>query len=90
MDTIEDLKAYIKAEYGIDPVSNDKKTLNYRAVSFERNESPYIYVNKETMSDMWTVRRKNHSIDFFRTSELENAVSPGGSLLYYIMPESRT
>ena len=38
---------------------------------------------------MWTVRRNTHSVDFFRTDELLQAVSPGGSLLYYFMPESR-
>lgn len=89
MNTLKDLRNYIKLEYGVDPFLFDGKILEYRAVSFERNEDPYIYVNKETMSDMWTVRRKNHSIDFFRTSELENAISPAGSLLYYFMPESR-
>lgn len=88
MNTLEDLRDYIKINYNIDPVVFDGKVLSYRAVSFERNESPYIYVNKRKMSDVWTVRRKNHSIDFYRTSELKEAVAAGGSLLYYFMPES--
>jgi hypothetical protein len=87
MNTLEDLKEYIKTVYNVNPVVFDGKILTYRAITFERNESPYIYVNKQKMSDMWTVKRNGHSIDFFRTSELKEAVSPGGSLLYYFMPE---
>lgn len=88
MDTINDLKKYIKSEYGVDPVTFDGKTLRYRAISFERNTGSILVSNSNT-NDMWTVKRDNHSIDFFRTEELEQAISPGGSLLYYFMPLTR-
>jgi hypothetical protein len=88
MNTINDLKKYILTEYGVKPVLSDTKTLTYRAISFERNAASILDANKET-GDMWTVKRNNHSIDFFRTEELKEAVSPGGSLLYFFMPESR-
>lgn len=88
MNDINDLKKYIKVEYGVDPTDFDGKVLNYRAISFERNTGSIILANKET-GDMWTVKRKGHSIDFFRTSELMQAVGPGGSLLYFFMPEAR-
>lgn len=88
MNDINDLKKYIKVEYGVDPIGFDGKTLTYRAISFERNTGSIILANKQT-ADMWTVRRNTHSVDFFRTDELLQAVSPGGSLLYYFMPESR-
>jgi hypothetical protein len=39
---------------------------------------------------MWTVKRKGHSIDFFRTTELAQALAPGGSLLYFIMDETES
>lgn len=88
MDTINDLKKYIKAEYGVDPVSFDGKVLKYRAIEFERNSGSILLANKKT-ADMWTVRRTGHSIDYFRTEELSQAVGSGGSLLYYIMPSTR-
>lgn len=88
MDTINSLKKYIKAEYGVDPVSFDGKTLKYRAIEFERNDGSILMSNKDT-NDMWTIRRSGHSIDFFRTEELKLAIAPGGSLLYYFMPLTR-
>ena len=89
MNTLEELKEYIKEEYGVYPVVFDGKILTYRAISFEKNEATYIYVNKQKLSDMWTVKRSGHSIDFYRTLALKEAVSPGGSLLYYFMPENK-
>ncbi len=88
MDTINDLKKFIKSEYGVDPISFDGKTLKYRAIEFERNTGSILVSNKDT-NDMWTVRRDGHSIDFFRTEELKLAIDPGGSLLYYFMPLQR-
>lgn len=88
MNDINDLKTYIKVEYGVDPVSFDGKVLEYRAITFERNTGSIMAVNQGT-ADMWTVKRNGHSVDFFRTEELMQAVNAGGSLLYYFMPESR-
>lgn len=88
MQTIEQLKNYIFSEYGVTPVSNDGKILEYRAITFEKNTSSIILANKEK-GEMWTIQRKGHSIDFFRPEELETAIAPGGSLLFYFMPETR-
>ncbi len=88
MNTLEDLKKYILAEYGVNPVSFDGKVLEYRAITFKRATGSVLVSNKKT-NDMWVVQRRGHSIDYFRTLELEIAVSPGGSLLYFFMPESR-
>lgn len=88
MDTINDLRKYIKSEYGVDPVSFNNKTLVYRSIEFERNAGSHLAANKDT-NDMWTVKRNGHSIDFFRTEELKLAIAPGGSLLYYFMPLTR-
>lgn len=85
MNTIEDLKEYIKETYNIKPDSFDEKTLKYHSIEFERNTGSILLANKKT-SDMWTVRRNGHSIDFFRTEELAVAVSPCGSLPYYFVP----
>lgn len=88
MNSVEDLKKYIFAEYGVSPNEFDGKTLKYRAITFEKNTGSVILANKRD-GDLWTVQRNGHSIDYFDTNELANAVSSGGSLLYYIMPESR-
>ena len=88
MDTIDDLRKYIASEYGVSPDFYDNKILKYRAITFEKNTVSVIEANKR-FTDMWTVKRNKHSIDFFHTDELVNAVGPGGSLLYWFMPESR-
>lgn len=88
MNTIEDLRKYIKIEYGIDPVSFDSRALCYHSIEFMRNTGSALSANQET-SDMWTIKRKGHSVDFFRTDELLKAVNISGSLLYYFIPESR-
>lgn len=88
MNSVEDLKKYIFAEYGVSPDKFDGKTLRYRAVTFEKNTGSVILANKRN-GDLWTVQRNGYSIDYFDTNELANAVSAGGSLLYYFMPESR-
>ena len=46
MNDINDLKKYIKVEYGVDPIGFDGKTLTYRAISFERNTGSIILANK--------------------------------------------
>lgn len=84
MNTIEDLKDYIKKTYNIEPESFDGKTLKYHSIEFERGTGSVLLANKKT-DDMWTVRRRGHSIDFFRTDELETAVSNCGSLPYYFV-----
>ena len=89
MDTLNDLKKYIQVEYGVEPTQFDGKVLRYRAISFERN-LPSIMVQNQKVNDMWTVKRTGHSIDYFRTEELKLAVNPGGSLLYFFIPKSRT
>ena len=86
MNTIEDLKNYIKETYNIEPTSFNGKTLKYHSVEFERNTGSALAANTNT-ADMWTVCRVGHSIDFFRTEELENAVSKCGSLPYYFLPK---
>lgn len=86
MNTIEDLKNYIKQTYNIEPVSFDGKTLKYHSIEFRRNTGSVLVANKNT-ADMWTVCRNGHSIDFFRTEELESAVSKSGSLPYYFVPK---
>jgi hypothetical protein len=88
MQTVEQLKKYISSEYSVSPIKAEGNTLEYRAIVFEKNTASVILANKEK-GEMWTIKRKGHSIDFFRPEELETAVAPGGSLLYYILPESR-
>lgn len=88
MKNAEELKKYIFAEYGVSPNEFDGKVLQYRAISFEKNVGSIILANKSA-GELWTVRRNGHSIDYFNTSEMASAVAPGGSLLYYFMPESR-
>jgi hypothetical protein len=86
MNTIEDLKTYISETFDVSPDSFDGKVLKYHSIEFERNTGSALTANKGT-ADMWTVRRKGHSIDFFRTEELEVAVSKCGSLPYYFVPQ---
>lgn len=88
MDNVEDIKKYIKIEYGVDPIDLNEGVLRYRAITFERNLPSSIKANSKT-NDMWTVSRDGHSVDFYRTEELQRAIDPGGSLLYFIMPEMR-
>lgn len=88
MQTTEQLKNYIFSEYGVSPEGYNGKLLEYRAVTFEKNTSSIILANKEK-GELWTVQRKGHSVDFFKPEELEMAIAPGGSLLYFFMPESR-
>ena len=87
MDTIEYLKNYIKEIYNVSPVSFDGKTLKYHSVEFERNTKSALSANYKSSFDMWTVKRNGHSIDYFRTEELETAVSKCGSLPYYFVPQ---
>jgi hypothetical protein len=89
MNTIEDIKTYIQVEYGVDPVDYDGKTLKYHSIIFERSKASVILANKKT-GDMWTVSRAGHTIDFFRTEELKQAISASGSLLYFFIPKERT
>jgi hypothetical protein len=84
MNTLEDLKNYIKETHNVDPENYDGKTLKYHSIEFERGTKSVLLANKNT-ADMWTVRRVGHSIDFFRTEELETAVSKSGSLPYYFV-----
>jgi hypothetical protein len=86
MNTIEDLKNYIKETYAVDPESFNGKTLKYHSVEFERNTKSALSANYKSSFDMWTVRRNGHSVDYFRTEELEVAVSKCGSLPYYFVP----
>jgi hypothetical protein len=85
MNTIEDLRDYIKDTYNIEPINFDGKTLAYHSIEFERNTKSAISANYKSSFDMWTVRRKGHSIDYFKTEELKNAVSKCGSLPYYFV-----
>jgi hypothetical protein len=87
MNTIEDLKEYIKETYNIEPDRFDGKVLKYRSIEFERNTKSAISANHKSSFDMWTVRRSGHSVDFFRTEELSVAVSKCGSLPYYFLPQ---
>jgi hypothetical protein len=88
MQTVEQLKKYIFSEYSVSPIKAHGNILEYRAIIFEKNTASIILANKEK-GELWTIRRKGHSIDFFRPEELETAIAPGGSLLYYFLPESR-
>ena len=88
MKSINDIKKYIQAEYGVSPESEKAGILKYRALTFEKASGSVILENKVT-DDMWTVQRTGHSIDFFRTEELKQAIDPGGSLLYFFMPLNR-
>jgi hypothetical protein len=88
MKNITEIKKYIQAEYGISPNVYKDGVLQYRAISFELAKDSIILANK--LSDrFWKVQRNGHSVDFFRGAELKDAIGPGGSLLYYIMPEDR-
>jgi hypothetical protein len=89
MKKIEDIKTYIKVEYGVDPDTFDGETLKYHSITFARNTASAILANKKT-DDMWTVGRTGHTIDFFRTDELREAISSSGSLLYFFIPKERT
>jgi len=88
MNNIEDIKKYITVEYGVDPVEYDGETLKYHSITFKRNTGSVILANKQT-GDMWTVARTGHTIDFFRTEELKEAIGQGGSLLYFFIPKER-
>lgn len=88
MKTIDDLKKYIKREYGISPTSFDNGVLVYRAITFSKNTNSVILANKKS-GDLWTVKRTGCSIDFFTTEELISAIDAGGSLLYFFMPETQ-
>jgi hypothetical protein len=85
MDTIEDLKEYIEKTYNVKPKRFDGKVLEYHSIKFERRTGSALKANAAN-ADMWMVQRTGHSIDFFRTEELTNAVSKVGSLLYYFLP----
>jgi hypothetical protein len=91
--TIQDVKKYILVEYGVSPISmklnKDDESIDYKALNIKLNKSE-IRVDKKVVDDMWTVKRKGHSIDFFRTTELAQALAPGGSLLYFIMDETES
>jgi hypothetical protein len=88
--TIQDVKKYILVEYGVSPISmtlnKNIESIDYKALNIKLNKSE-IRIDKKVVDDMWTVKRKGHSIDFFRTTELAQALAPGGSLLYFIMDE---
>ena len=86
--TIQDVKTYILVEYGVVPKELDeyRGKVEYRDLTIMLNNSD-IRIDKKVVDDMWTVQRFNHSIDFYRTTELEQALAPGGSLLYFIMDE---
>jgi len=85
MNTVEELKDYIKETFSIEPTEFDGTVLKYHSIEFERSKASALTSNKST-ADMWSVRRSGHSVDFFRTEELENAVSKRGSLPYYFVP----
>jgi len=85
--TIDDVKKYIISEYGISPEKFDGKTITYKSLTITKNEASAILANKKS-ADMWTVQRKGHSIDFFRTDELVTALDPGGSLLYWFISDT--
>jgi len=88
MKTIEDLSKFIQSEYGVEPIQCKNNILEYRAITFSKNTDSVILANKDS-GDLWTVKRKGHSIDFFTTEELKRAVDTGGSLLYFFIPEAR-
>jgi hypothetical protein len=85
--TIDDVRKYIISEYGVSPEKYDGKTITYRALTITKNEASIILANKKS-ADMWTVQRKGHSVDFFRTDELASALDHGGSLLYWFMQDT--
>lgn len=89
MDTTIDLAKYIKSNYGVDPVDHTDNNLEYHSIVFQRARGSVIDANK-TMQDFWTIKRKGHSIDFYKTEDLLKAVDAGGGLLYWFIPKSRT
>lgn len=86
MKTTEDLKKYIKSNYGISPHSHKNGILQYHSISFKTCK-PSNNPVENLVQDLWEVQRTNHSVDYFRLEELEQALDIGGSLLYYILPK---
>lgn len=88
MNTTKDLKNYILRTYDLEPKKEKKNYVEYDRIYFQRNEGSVLDVNNN-MDDMWTVCRNGHSVDYFRTDELEKELAPGGNLLYFVFPIER-
>lgn len=87
MKTIQDIQKFIKVEYGIDAIIEQNEVV-YDRLKIRKAKPTRLPVGG-SLEDLWEVQRTGHSIDFFRTAELEKALDSGGSLLYYIIPQSR-
>jgi len=88
MNTTKDLTNYIFATYNLEPKVNKKNYVEYDRISFQRNAGSILEQNNDR-DDMWTVTRNGHSVDYFRTDELERELAPGGNLLYFVFPIER-
>lgn len=88
LDTVEDIRQYIKKQYGLAPKVYEDNYIEYDRVYFKRNSPSALEANKDTR-DMWTVGRTGHSVDYMRTAELQQQIQPGGGLLYFIFPLER-
>lgn len=87
MKTIQDIQKLIKVEYGIDAII-ESDYIVYDRLRIKKAKPTKLPVGK-SLEDLWEVQRTGHSVDFFRTEELEKSLDSTGSLLYYIIPPSR-
>jgi hypothetical protein len=88
MNTTKDLKNYILETYNLEPKVAKKNYVEYDRISFQRNQGSMLEQNNDR-DDMWTIKRNGHSVDYFRTDELEREIAPGGNLLYFVFPIER-
>ena len=88
-ETIDDIKLYIKNQIDLDPKSCKNNVLEYDRMTISKNTDAVLKANSEGSANMWTVDRKGHSLDYFRTEELVSQIGRGGSLLYFMFPIER-
>ena len=86
MDTVEDLRLLLLAEYNVHPTEYDGETLDYKFIRFRRSKPGYVF--NEGGSDNWEVHMHGHTPTFYRTDDLLKKLEAGGSLLYWFHPDS--
>ena len=89
-ETVDDIKLYIKNQVGLEPKSCKNNMLEYDRVTISKNTDNVVEANSKGSANMWTVDRKGHSLDYFRTEELLLQIGAGGGLLYFMFPLERS
>jgi hypothetical protein len=90
LNTIADVKLYIKNNYDLEPKASTETHLEYDRVVISKNTDNQMEVNFEDSANMWTVARTGHTVDYCRADDLLQQIGPGGGLVYFLFPIERS